>query len=173
MTVDLKDFIRDIPDFPVKGIIFKDITPLLMSPVAFKEAIEQLAAPFLAGELVDKIAGVEARGFIFGAALAMRLGIGFVPIRKKGKLPADTVSLTYDLEYGTDTIEIHKDAIEPGEKVLLIDDLLATGGTLAASADLLESIQADIVEIATVIDLTFLNGKAKLEGRPFRTLIEY
>jgi adenine phosphoribosyltransferase len=172
MTLDLKTYIRDIPDFPKEGILFKDITPLLLSPEALERSIEMLAEPHTGGG-IGKVVGIEARGFIFGTGLALRLGVGFVPIRKKGKLPADTISLTYDLEYGTDTIEIHRDAVAPGERVLLVDDLLATGGTLAASACLLEKLDVEIVEIATVIELAFLNGRAKLGDRPYRTLISY
>lgn len=172
MNLDLATCIRDVPDFPKPGILFKDITPLLQDAAAFAQAIDELAAPHIGGG-ITKVAGVESRGFIFAAALAVRLEAGFVPIRKKGKLPYKTIRETYDLEYGQDTIEIHEDALVPGEKVLLVDDLLATGGTLAASARLLERLGADIVEIATVVELEFLNGREKLGGRPYRTLIKF
>ncbi|GAB4315880.1 MAG: adenine phosphoribosyltransferase [Candidatus Sumerlaeia bacterium] len=172
MSLDLKSFIRDVPDFPRKGIVFKDITPLLLDPAAFRHTIDLMSAPHL-GQGIAKVAGIESRGFIFAAGLAQRLEAGFVPIRKKGKLPYKTISQTYELEYGTDTIEVHEDAIRPDEKVLLVDDVLATGGTLAAGAALLEQLQADIIEIVTVIELEFLNGRERLQGRPYRTLIKF
>lgn len=172
MAFDLASFIRDVPDFPKPGIMFKDITPLLQSKEAFVRTIAELSAPHEGGG-VTKVAGVESRGFIFAAAIALRLGAGFVPIRKKGKLPYKTIAESYDLEYGQDTIEIHEDAVAKGEKVLLVDDVLATGGTLAASARLLERVGADIVELATVIELEFLNGREKLGGRKFRALVKY
>jgi len=169
--IDLKSFIRDVPDFPKPGILFKDITPLLADPAALKAVCDRLAEPF-AGKRVTKVVGIESRGFIFGAPVAERLGAGLVPIRKPGKLPAETVSQSYELEYGTDTIEIHADAIAPGEKVLLIDDLLATGGTMAAGADLVTKLGGEIVGIAFVIELCFLHGREKLEDCDVHSLIK-
>ena len=168
--MDLLTFIRDIPDFPKPGIIFKDITPLLNNPEAFKAAIEQLASRY-AGTRIDKIVGIEARGFIFAGALAYRLGTGMVPVRKKGKLPYKTLSETYELEYGTDTMEMHEDAIKPGDHVLVLDDLIATGGTLAATCRLVEKLGGSIVEVAILIELSFLNGRAKVKEYPYFTLL--
>lgn len=170
--MDIRSIIRDVPDFPKKGIIFKDITPLLGDPAAFAAAIDALAeryekAPF------DKIVAIESRGFIFGAALAYRLGKGFVPVRKPGKLPAETVSETYDLEYGKDTLEIHKDALKPGEAVLILDDVLATGGTLEATAKLVERVGGRVHEIATLIELTFLGGRKRLGRYPYYACIAF
>ncbi|HUU23574.1 MAG TPA: adenine phosphoribosyltransferase [Phycisphaerae bacterium] len=169
--IDLESFIRDVPDFPKPGIVFKDITPLLADPAALKAACDRLAEPF-AGTGVRKVVGIESRGFLFGVPVAERLGAGFVPVRKPGKLPAATVSQSYELEYGTDTIEIHADAIAPGEKVLMIDDLLATGGTMAAACELVEKLGGEIVGVALVIELCFLPGRAKLPGRDVHTLIQ-
>jgi len=168
--MDLLTFIRDIPDFPKPGIIFKDITPLLNNPEAFKAAIDQLASRY-AGKRIDKIVGIEARGFIFAGALAYRLGTGMVPVRKKGKLPYKTLSETYELEYGTDTMEMHEDAIKPGDHVLVLDDLIATGGTLAATCRLVEKLGGSIVEVAILIELSFLNGRAKVKEYPYFTLL--
>ena len=168
--MDLLTFIRDIPDFPKPGIIFKDITPLLNNPEAFKASIEQLASRY-AGKRIDKIVGIEARGFIFAGALAYRLGTGMVPVRKKGKLPYKTLSETYELEYGTDTMEMHEDAIKPGDHVLVLDDLIATGGTLAATCRLVEKLGGSIVEVAILIELSFLNGRAKVKEYPYFTLL--
>jgi adenine phosphoribosyltransferase len=168
--MDLEKYIRDIPDFPTKGIIFKDITPLLADPGALDEAVRRLAEPY-EGTGVECVAAVESRGFIFGAAVARQLGAGFVPIRKPGKLPHETVSKEYSLEYGTDAVEIHTDAVSPGSKVLMIDDLLATGGTMAAACELVASLGGRIVGIAFLIELGFLNGRAKLPGYDLHTLI--
>ena len=168
--MDLLTFIRDIPDFPKPGIIFKDITPLLNNPEAFKAAIDQLASRY-AGKRIDKIVGIEARGFIFAGALAYRLGTGMVPVRKKGKLPYKTLSETYELEYGTDTMEMHEDAIKPGDHVLVLDDLIATGGTLAATCRLVEKLGGSIVEVAILIELSFLNGREKVKEYPYFTLL--
>jgi adenine phosphoribosyltransferase len=169
---ELSQFIRAIPDWPKEGILFRDITPLLAHPQAFTEAIAALAAPFKdAG--VQYVAAVEARGFIFGSAVAERLGAGFVPIRKKGKLPFQTTSITYDLEYGTDTLEVHTDAVEEGAKVLMVDDLLATGGTMEAAARLIEKIGGRVEGIVFLIELTDLNGRAKLQGYKTESLICY
>ena len=160
--MDLTNFIRDVPDFPKAGILFKDITPLLADADALRAAIEQLAQPYR-----------NSRGFIFGTALARELGVGFVPIRKPGKLPADAISAEYELEYGTDRIEIHTDAIAEGQKVALVDDLLATGGTMAAACQLVSELKGEIVGLSFVIELDFLNGREKLGDLPIHTLIHY
>ncbi len=166
--------IRTIPDYPKPGVQFRDITTLLGDANAFATAVEGLAQPFI-GTGVDKIAGIEARGFILGGAVAHRLCAGFVPIRKKGKLPHDTVRVAYSLEYGLDEMEMHRDGVRPGEKVILIDDLIATGGTAEAAVQLLGQIGADIVAACFVIDLPDLGGRRKLEalGVPVRTLIAF
>jgi adenine phosphoribosyltransferase len=168
----LKRYIRDVPDFPKKGIIFKDITTLLKEPEPFKQVIDALYARYK-DKKIGKVVAIESRGFIFGGALADRLGCGFVPVRKKGKLPAETHTVTYDLEYGTDTLEIHRDAIKKGERVLLLDDLLATGGTAKAVCELIEKIGGEIVEAAFLIELAFLNGRTKLQGRNVFAMIKY
>ena len=172
LTEVLKRRIRDIPDFPKKGIVFKDITTLLGDPAAFKQAMDLLAKKFK-GQKIDKVVGIESRGFIFGSVLAYKLGAGFVPVRKKGKLPYKTKSVTYDLEYGTDTLEIHKDAISPRDRVLIVDDLLATGGTVLAVTKLIKSFKAHIAGTAFLIELTFLQGKQKIKGLPVYSIIEY
>ncbi|HAJ56559.1 MAG TPA: adenine phosphoribosyltransferase [Candidatus Omnitrophica bacterium] len=172
MPASLKKYIRDIPDFPKQGILFRDITTLLKDKKAFKKAIDSLAKA-VKGKKVDYIVAVESRGFIFGAALAYKLGAGFVPVRKKGKLPAETISVTYELEYGTDTLEMHKDAIAPGSKVLIVDDLLATGGTVSAVCQLSEKIKSKIVGIIFLIELCGLKGRDKLKGLPVYSLIQY
>ena len=173
MTVlDLKQHIRDIPDFPKKGIIFKDISTLLKHKGAFKKTIDSLALKYK-DKKVEYVVGVEARGFIFGAALAYKLGAGFIPVRKKGKLPYKTKSVTYQLEYGSDTLEMHEDAIVPGSRVLIVDDLLATGGTVKAVIELLRSQHAKLVGVAFIIELKFLKGKSKLKGFPVHSLIQY
>ncbi len=164
--------IRDIPDFPKKGILFKDITTLLNSQEAFKASIDLLAEK-VKGQNIDYVISVESRGFIFGAALAYKLGAGFVPVRKKGKLPSQTKSVTYALEYGTDTLEMHEDAIRQKAKVLVVDDLLATGGTVEAVMKLLETFQASIVGIVFLIELTFLHGRDKLKKYPVHSIIQY
>ena len=169
---DLKKYIRDVPDFPKKGIIFKDITTLLKRGEIFKEVIDTFAERYKASNL-DSIVSVEARGFIMGSALAYRLGTGLIPVRKKGKLPYKTEAITYNLEYGTDTLEIHKDAINSGDRVLIIDDLLATGGTISAAAQLVEKQGGEIVEIAFLIELAFLNGRDKLKKYDVFSLIQY
>ena len=168
--MDLASFLRDVPDFPKPGILFKDITPMLASPEAMQAATDQLAALDL-GQ-VDKIAGIESRGFLFGVPLAMKLGIGFVPIRKPGKLPAQTRRVEYALEYGTDAIEIHEDAVAAGERVLIVDDLLATGGTMGAAAELVQACGGEVAGCAFVIELAFLQGRsAKLAGHRCASLI--
>ncbi len=168
----LKKYIRDIPDFPKKGIIFKDITTLLKEAGHFKEAIDILGQRYV-GKEIDKIVCVDARGFIFGGALAYKLGCGFVPVRKKGKLPFKTISASYSLEYGRDTIEMHEDAIKEGERILIVDDLLATGGTVGAVIDLVNKLKGQIVEIAFLIELEFLKGREKLKNYPVFSVIKY
>jgi adenine phosphoribosyltransferase len=168
----LTQYIRDIPDWPKPGILFRDITPLLRDPEAFPATIDALCVPFKRAG-VHYVAGVEARGFIFGAAVAAKLRAGFVPIRKKGKLPWQTESASYDLEYGTDSIEMHRDAVPQGAKVLLVDDLLATGGTMQAACQLMEKVGAEIVGISVVIELTDLQGRRRLAPHKVHTLISY
>ncbi len=168
----LKELIRDIPDFPKEGIIFKDITPVLQSPAGLKEVVDKFSEHY-ANQKIDVIVGAEARGFLFGPAVAINLGAGFVPVRKPGKLPYETASKTYDLEYGTDTLEIHKDAVKAGDNVLMMDDLLATGGTMAASCELVESLGGKIMGCAFLIELGFLNGKEKLSKYDIFSLIQY
>ena len=168
----LAGYIRDIPDFPKKGILFKDITTLLGNKTAWKKAVDSLAAPFK-GKKIDYVVAVESRGFIFGAVLAYKLGAGFVPVRKKGKLPYKTRSASYSLEYGKDTLEIHDDAIKAGSKVLIVDDLLATGGTMGAVIELVKGFNAKIAGVSFLIELTFLNGRDKLKDVPVYTLIRY
>ncbi len=171
-TLDLSDYIRDIPDFPKPGIMFKDITPLLSNPVAFGAAIAQFHNHF-AGHGINVIAAAEARGFIFGAPLALELNAGFVPIRKPGKLPYATIAQEYQLEYGSDKLEVHRDAFGPGQRVLLIDDVLATGGTMRACRDLVASTGADVVACAFLIELSFLGGRSKLEPSEIYSLITF
>ena len=172
--MNLKDAIRTIPDFPKPGVMYRDITTLLTNRAALKEAVLQLAAPYRAGG-IDNVAGIEARGFTFGTAVAYELGAGFVPIRKKGKLPFDTYEQDYELEYGTDTIEIHADSVRKGEKVLVIDDLIATGGTAEAAIKLLQKTGADIVGAAFVIDLPELGGLKRITdmGIPVTALVAF
>ena len=170
--ISLKETIRNIPDFPKPGILFRDITTLLNDKTAFKYAIDELAKKFK-DKKIDKVVAVEARGFIFGAAIAHRLGAGFVPVRKKGKLPWKTNSATYELEYGTDTLQIHNDAIGPKDRTLIVDDLLATGGTAKAVIDLIKQLEGKVVGIAFLIELKDLNGKTKLKGYPVFSLIKY
>ena len=170
--VDLKQYIRDVPDWPKKGILFRDITPLLGNAEAFRTAVDAMAGDF-AGEGIQYVVGVEARGFILGAAIAAKLKVGFVPVRKKGKLPSKTVSVAYDLEYGTSTVEIHKDAIPSGAKVLMVDDLLATGGTIKASCELIEQLGGKIAGVVFLVELTELNGIKKLSEYKVRSIIRY
>lgn len=169
---NLKDYIRNIPDFPKPGILFRDITTLLKDKKAFKIAVNALSNKYK-NKKIDKVVAVEARGFILGGAVAEKLSAGFVPVRKKGKLPWRTNSVTYDLEYGTDTLEMHHDAIEPGDKVLVVDDLLATGGTVKAVTDLVKQLKGKIIGIAFLIELTDLKGIEKLKGYPVYSLIKY
>ncbi len=169
---DLKACIRDVKDFPKSGIVFKDITTLLINPEAFRATIKILADRYRE-QGISKIVGVESRGFIFSSALAYELGIGLVPVRKRGKLPAKCIQESYELEYGTDIVEMHCDAIDDGEKVLIVDDLIATGGTMLAACKLVERLGGRIFEIAAVVELDFLNGRDKLEDRPFFSMIRY
>lgn len=170
--LDLTQFIRDIPDFPKEGIIFKDITPLLANPNAMSFAISQLH-DYYKDSGVTSIAGIESRGFIFGTPLAAEFGVGFIPIRKPGKLPYETISEEYSLEYGTDAVEMHIDAVKQGDKILIIDDLLATGGTAAATKNLIERSGGEVVGIGFIIELGFLNGIEKLGGVEVHSLIKY
>ena len=170
--MDLKSLIRDVPDFPKKGIIFKDITTLLKNKDALNYALNELYN-ISKNKKITKVIGIESRGFIFGAALAQKLGCGFVPVRKPGKLPAETIEETYELEYGMDKIEIHKDSVTAGEKVLIHDDLLATGGTMAAACKLVEKLGAEVVQISFIIELGFLKGRDKLGKYDVHSLIKY
>lgn len=170
--LDLTQFIRDIPDFPQPGILFRDITPLLADKNALDYAITALAEPFR-NERIDLVAAVEARGFIFGSAVAQALGAGFVPIRKKGKLPWQTAAVSYDLEYGQDTIEVHQDAVHRGTRVLMIDDLLATGGTMVAACELIEKLHAEIAGLTFLVELTTLAGREKLKTHRIHSIIQY
>jgi len=169
---DLSSHIRTVPDFPKPGIDFKDITTLLKDGNALRRSVDELAEKF-ADKKIDKIVGIESRGFIFGTALAYKWNVGFIPVRKPGKLPAATISQEYELEYGTDKIEIHKDAISPADKILIVDDLLATGGTAAATVELVKELGGDIQGIGFLIELTFLNGRQKLGDYEVISLIEY
>jgi adenine phosphoribosyltransferase len=172
MSADLKKYIRSIRDFPIKGIMFRDITTLLKDPEAVKETLRQLL-DFTKGKKIDKVVGVESRGFIFGAMLANELNAGFVPIRKPGKLPAERESQTYQLEYGLDKIEIHRDAISEGDKVLIHDDLLATGGTAEAACKLVEKLGGKVEQLSFIVELSFLNGREKLRNYNVNSLIIY
>ncbi|MEM7345838.1 MAG: adenine phosphoribosyltransferase [Chloroflexota bacterium] len=170
--MNLADTIRGVPDFPIEGILFYDITTLLKNPVALKESIDQLTNHYRDAE-IDLIVGMESRGFIFGMPLAYQLGLGFIPIRKPGKLPAETIAESYALEYGTNTLEVHVDAIQPGTKVLVVDDLLATGGTAKATCNLIEKLGGTVAGLAFVIELNFLNGRSVLEGYDIFSLLQY
>lgn len=169
---DLKNIIRDVPDFPKKGIIFKDITTLLADAKSFQRMVDLLAHRYV-GLKIDKVVGVEARGFIIGAALAYKLGAGVVLVRKPGKLPSETFSKNYALEYGTDTLEIHKDAIMAGEKILIADDVLATGGTMSAVVDMVNALGGEIVECCFMAELEFLNGRTKLPSGKVYSLLKF
>ena len=169
---DLKKLIREVPDFPKPGILFYDITTLLKDPAGLRGVIDGLKNHYRDAR-VDVVMGIEARGFIFAPALAYALGAGFVPVRKPKKLPAETVSVTYNLEYGTDTLEMHKDAVSKGTRVLIVDDLLATGGTAAAAARMVESAAGEVVGAGFVVELTFLHGRGKLAGREVFSLLQY
>ncbi len=169
---DLSRLIRDVPDFPKPGIVFKDITPLLADPQGLRLAISTLVSKV--GDLeLDRIVGIESRGFIFGVPLALELGLGFTPVRKPGKLPWRTQSQAYDLEYGKDKLEIHEDGVHPGDRILVVDDLLATGGTMSATLGLVEALGAQVVAVAVVIELSVLNGRQRLPGRRVEALLSY
>ena len=170
--LELAPLIRDIPDFPKKGILFKDITTLLKDGDAFKASIDGLLAK-IGDRKIDAVVGMESRGFIFAAPIAYRLGVGFVPVRKLGKLPADVVTVEYDLEYGSATLEMHKDAIKPGARVLIVDDLLATGGTVAGTIELVKQLRGEVVALAFLIELSFLKGRDRLRDYDIVTLIRY
>ncbi len=170
MPMDLEQFIRDVPDFPKPGIMFKDITPLLRHPAALQEAIDRLVAPYAAAP-PDVLVAVEARGFLFAAAAAVQLGCGVVPVRKPGKLPAATNQITYELEYGSDALEIHSDALRAGDRVVVIDDLLATGGTTVAAVQLVRELGGEVIGSAFLIELVFLNGRAQLDDHPVHSVI--
>lgn len=173
-TPEVKDYIRTIPDFPHEGIMFRDVTTLFLDPRGFRMAIDQMLSPY-AGQRFDKVAGLEARGFILGGAIAHQLSVGFVPIRKQGKLPGKTIQQSYTLEYGEATMELHDDSLQPGEKVLLVDDLLATGGTAEAGIKLIEQLGAEVIGTSFIIDLPDLGGRQKLEalGMDVRVLCEF
>jgi adenine phosphoribosyltransferase len=171
-VTQLEDLIRDIPDFPEEGVVFKDITPVLGHPEAFAELVTAMAEPFI-GQGITKVAGIEARGFTLATPVAGRLGAGFVPLRKPGKLPYETVREEYELEYGTDALEIHVDGVDDGERVLLVDDVIATGGTAAAAIRLLREVGAEVVGFSVFIELVFLNGASKLDGVPINALLRY
>jgi adenine phosphoribosyltransferase len=169
---ELKNIIRDIPDFPKKGIIFKDITTLLADARSFQRMVDLLSHRYV-GKKIDKVVGVEARGFVIGAALAYKLGAGIVLVRKPGKLPSDTFKKSYDLEYGTDTLEIHTDAIKKGERILIADDLLATGGTMGAVVDMVDSMGGELVECCFMVELGFLKGRDKLPAGKVHSLLNF
>ncbi len=168
----LKKVIREVPDYPKKGILFYDITTLVKDPKAFAQALDAMCQRYI-GQEIDAVVGVESRGFIFGAAMAYRMGTGFIMIRKPGKLPADVISETYALEYGEDTIEMHRDAVGKGQKVLVVDDLLATGGTAAAACKLIEKAGGEVAECCFMIELNFLDGRKKLAGQKVFSLLQY
>jgi adenine phosphoribosyltransferase len=168
----LKSHIRHVPDFPKPGILFYDVTTLLKDPQGFKLAVDSMAGPY-DGLGISLVVGIESRGFILGAAVADRLGTGFVPVRKLGKLPAATIRASYQLEYGTDSLEMHRDAIQRGQKVLIVDDLLATGGTARATVNLVRQLGGDVAGVSFLIELVGLNGRAKLEGENVRTVLQY
>jgi adenine phosphoribosyltransferase len=172
LEIDLKTRIRSVPDFPKKGIVFRDITTLLKDGEAFRRAVDEFYERYK-GQRIDKVVSVESRGFIFGSALAQKLGAGFVPIRKPGKLPAETVREEYQLEYGKDAIEIHKDAITPGERILVHDDLLATGGTILAACRLVEKLGGNITGLCFLIELAFLHGRDRLKNYDIFSIIQY
>jgi len=168
----IKELIRDVPDFPVHGVMFRDITPVLRDADSFKQVVCSLAEQ-VADLKPDVIVGIESRGFILGAPVALELGVGFIPVRKVGKLPADTIKAEYALEYGTNAVEMHTDAIQPGQRVVIVDDLLATGGTAAAAVQLSEELEGQVVGLVFLIELEFLKGRKALEGYEVRTLVKY
>ena len=168
----LKSKIRHVPDFPKPGILFYDITTLLQDPAGFRQAVDALSAPF-SDQGIELVVGIESRGFIFGSAVADRLGSGFSPVRKPGKLPSTTIRVTYDLEYGSDALEIHDDAVGRGQRVLIVDDLLATGGTAKATCELVSKLGGDVVALAFLIELVGLNGRERLAGQTLHTVLQY
>jgi len=170
--MDLKKTIRSIPDWPIKGVIFRDLTTLMLDPAAYKESCDIFYNRYKDMD-IEKIVGIDARGFVFGAVLAYHLNIGFVPVRKKGKLPYNTISESYSLEYGEDVLEIHEDALEKGERVVIIDDLIATGGTVGATAKLVEKLEAEIVECAFVVELPDLKGRDQIKNHKVFTILEF
>ena len=170
--MDLKQYIRDIPDFPVEGILFRDITPLMQEPTAFRYVIDRMAE-YYEGQDIDVILGIEARGFLIGAPLAYRIGKPFVPIRKEGKLPYETRSMKYALEYGQNVVEVHTDAVSKGQRAIILDDLLATGGTMAAGAELVESMGGEVAGLGVVIELIDLDGRERLSGYGVYSLVQY
>jgi adenine phosphoribosyltransferase len=170
--MDLKQHIRNVPDFPKAGILFYDITTLLRDPQGYRITVDMLSTPF-EGQGIDSVIGIESRGFILGAAVAHRIGAGFIPIRKPGKLPAKAIKETYDLEYGKDALEIHEDAVQPGQKVLIVDDVLATGGTAAAAVQLVRKLGGELHGLAFLIELLFLNGKQKIAGENVFSVLQY
>lgn len=170
--MDLKQYIRDIPDFPVEGILFRDITPLMQEPTAFRYVIDRMAE-YYEGQDIDVILGIEARGFLIGAPLAYRIGKPFVPIRKEGKLPYETRSMKYALEYGQNVVEVHTDAVSKGQRAIILDDLLATGGTMAAGAELVESMGGEVAGLGAVIELIDLDGRERLSGYGVYSLVQY
>ena len=172
MDVDFKKWIRNIPDFPKPGVIFKDITPLLQNKKALHIAINRMVEPFI-DQGIDYVCGIESRGFIFATAIAFRLNAGMIPLRKMGKLPWRTKTVEYDLEYGSDSLQIHEDALTPGSRVLMVDDLLATGGTMKAACELVESLGGEIVCCVFLVELSFLGGRKKLEKYPLLSLVQY
>lgn len=172
MVLDIKDYIRNIKDFPKPGIVFRDITTILKNPISLNYTLDKLIE-MTNGIRIDKVAAIEARGFIFGSLLAQKLNAGFIPIRKPGKLPAETISQTYSLEYGEDSIEIHKDAIAKGENVLLHDDLLATGGTAKAACQLIEKLGGNVIQVSFIIELSYLKGREQLSDYDVKTLVNY
>ena len=172
MAIDLRERVRDVPDWPEQGVVFRDITPLLRDPVALDQTVHELAE-WGKGVRPDVVLGAEARGFILGAAIAREIGCGFVPARRPGKLPPETVGATYALEYGQNTLELHPETISPGDRVLIHDDVLATGGTVEAIAGLVEGLGAEVVGVAFIIELTFLNGRQRLGKYPFHALLAY
>jgi adenine phosphoribosyltransferase len=172
MSLDLKRYIRDVPDFPVPGILFRDITPLLADPTALRDSVQRMAEPWR-GRDVQLIAAMEARGFIFTAPIAIELGAGFVPVRKSGKLPWKTRRVEYALEYGTDVLEVHEDAVRPGQRVLVVDDLIATGGTAAAVVDLVEKLGGEVVGAQFLIELADLRGRERLPGCEVNSVVRY
>jgi len=172
LNTHLKQYIRDIPDFPIEGIMFRDITTLLAHPAAFHEAIDRLLEPYR-NQRIDKVVVIESRGFIFGTPMAYELGAGIVPVRKPGKLPAETLTEEYALEYGTNTLQIHTDAISKGERVIIVDDLLATGGTVEASIKLVESLGGNIVGVSVLAELVGLHGRERIQGYEIHSLVQY